>query len=285
MTFASRGEDDPLLQCENCGTRPLDKFHVPGCTTMWHCPTCHLFQKGIWHDGTAYGIEYHSIYEPFRRRKLRTAAIRLSRIARMIDRPRPKMLDVGCSLGATLETATGYGWDAHGVDISEDAVNYCRDRGLSCVSTRGIELPFPDETFDVITAWHVIEHVSDVAKTLTEWRRVLRPGGLLVLETPNTEYLKVRLLGRTYRRFWKAEHVYAFNRNNFEPFARRAGFELDARPWFGDPRGLSRGLAAYAMAYQTVKEGMRLVGMGKAFQCFCRRPLTDSLPLSLNWAA
>lgn len=281
MKFDPHGADDPWYPCENCENRPLEKLVVPGCTTMWHCPKCHLFQKGIWHDGTAYGIAYHSIYEPFRQRKLRSAAVRLSRIARFLDRRRPKMLDIGCSLGSTVEEAMRRGWDAHGVDISEDAVDYCRDRGLSCASTRGTALPYPDETFDVITAWHVIEHVWDVEESLAEWHRVLKRGGLLAIETPNSEYRKVKWLGRKYRRFWKAEHVYSFNRGNLESFLRRAGFEMESPPWMGDLREMSRGMAAYAFAYQTVKGGMRLVTNGKAFQCFCRRAM--SVPGQAEW--
>lgn len=274
MRFQPRAASDPLYQCENCGTSPLEKFIVPLCTTMWHCPACDLFQKGQLPDVSAYDLPYHAIYEPYRRRKLRTALVRLNRVARFLDRDwsRPKLLDVGCSLGATIEAGARLGWDSYGVDISEDAIDYCRNRGLRCVSTRGIELPYPDETFHVVTAWHVIEHVANVAETLAEWRRVLKPGGLLVMETPDTTCLKVRLLGRRYRRYWKAEHIYAFQRTNFEPFVQRAGLQILDYPRLGRWGGLSLPMATYSVAYQSAKGALRLAGLSKAFQTFCRRP-------------
>lgn len=285
MRFEPATANDPHFSCENCGAGALEKFFVPDCTTMWHCPACNLFQKGTLPDVSAYDLSYHNIYEPHRRRKLCTAAVRLNRIASLLDNPRPKSLDIGCSLGATIEGALRRGWDAHGVDVSEDALNYCLDRGLSCASTRGLKLPFPNETFDVITAWHVIEHVTSVADTLAEWRRVLKPGGVLVMETPDTNCLKVKLLGSRYKKYWKAEHVYAFNRMNFEPFVRRAGLEILPHPLLGQLGDLSGAMWAYAFGYQTVKGLMRLVGISKAFQVFCRRPLADGEQEGLPKAA
>ena len=204
-------------------------------------------------DMSAYSRTYHNIYEPYRRRKLRTATVRLNRIATYVSSIRPKLLDVGCSLGATVEGAVRRGWDAHGVDVSADAVAYCLDRGLSCTTTRGLRLPYPDATFDVVTAWHVIEHVPNVTETLREWRRVLKPGGLLVMETPDTDCIKVKLRGATYRRYWKAEHIYAFTRDNFVPFLEKTRFEILPYPYFGRLNDLTSGMAAYAFTYQSLK--------------------------------
>ena len=84
--------------------------------------------------------------------------------------------------------------------MSAHAVRLCRNRGLLCQSVVGDSLPYPDAHFDVLTAWHVIEHVSDVTSTLSEWARVLRPGGILALETPDSDCLKLKLRGCSYAR-------------------------------------------------------------------------------------
>ena len=73
----------------------------------------------------------------------------------------PKMVDIGCSVGATVVAAKQLGWQASGVDISQAAVDYCREQGLDCYKIDGPELPFEDNTFDLVTNWHVIEHVKD----------------------------------------------------------------------------------------------------------------------------
>ena len=254
---------------------------------MWHCRACDLYQKGHLPPASVYDRTYHATYEPHRNRKLRTAFVRLNRVSRLLppDCHRPKMLDVGCSLGTTIEAGNGLGWDACGVDVSTDAIDYCRNRALRCATSDGVDLPYPDETFDVLTAWHVVEHVSDVARTLTEWRRVVKPGGLLVMEMPDTTCLKVRVWGKRYTRYWSGEHVYAFQRANFEPFVRRAGLEVVAYPWLGRLRDLPRPLAAYSVAYQAAKGAQRLAGVSKAFQVFCRRPTDAGIPSQRQHAA
>ena len=119
------------------------------------------------------------------------------------------------------------------MDVSAEAVAWCRARGLNCRAIDALTLPYDDAEFDVLTAWHVIEHVSNATMTLLEWSRVLKPGGVLALETPDASCIKVRLRGARYRRFWTPEHVYAFNRCNLTPLLESAGFELAARPAMG----------------------------------------------------
>jgi len=158
------------------------------------------------------------------------------------------------------------------VDVSGDAVEYCRRLGLNCRTTDSVRLPFEDGTFDVVTGWHVIEHVRDAVETLAEWRRVLRPGGVLVLETPDSDCVKVRLRGANYRRFWTVEHTYTFNRRNFLPFVERAGLEVLSAPVLGHVGPLKTTMRAYAVGYALAKGLQRITGLSKAFQVFARRP-------------
>jgi 2-polyprenyl-3-methyl-5-hydroxy-6-metoxy-1,4-benzoquinol methylase len=244
---------------------------------MWRCPRCKLYQHGRLAGPEAYRLSYHNVYVGRRFRKLRTASIRLNRIAACLDSASPeasppRLLDVGCSLGFTVEAAAGRGWNAQGVDISQEAVDFCRRRQLDCRLTDSLELPFEDGSFDVLTAWHVIEHVADVSRTLAEWRRVLRPGGLMILETPNSSSLKVKLLGVRYRRFWAKEHVYTFRPSNLIPFVTRAGLEVLRQPLFGPLGHLAFPQAAYTVAYQAHKGLLAVSSLAKAFQLFCRRP-------------
>ncbi len=102
-----------------------------------------------------------------------------------------------------IEAAINRGWDAAGIDVSASAVEFCRKRNLPCRLVDGNVLPFPDGSFDMLTAWHVIEHVADVEKTLADWFRVLRPNGVLALETPDASSPIVRLRGSSYRKFWR----------------------------------------------------------------------------------
>ena len=95
-----------------------------------------------------------------------------------------RILDVGCGTGSNLSAFSKLG-HAVGIDMSRDALAFCRNRGLDHVSLSEIErLPFPDGTFDVITAMDVLEHVDDDLAALGELRRVLKPGGVLLATVP-----------------------------------------------------------------------------------------------------
>lgn len=110
-------------------------------------------------------------------------------ICRRVTDRRPRILDVGCGTGANLLMLSQYG-DAEGVDISNDALAFCRERGLDQVKLgAGEELPYDDGTFDLVTAFDVVEHMDDDLAGLREMRRVLRPGGRVLLFVPAFMFL------------------------------------------------------------------------------------------------
>ena len=110
-------------------------------------------------------------------------------ICRRVTDRRPRILDVGCGTGANLLMLSEYG-DAEGVDVSEDALAFCRERGLDKVKLGAAEeLPYEDGTFDLVTAFDVVEHIDDDLAGLREMRRVLRPGGRVLLFVPTFMFL------------------------------------------------------------------------------------------------
>ena len=138
---------------------------------------------------------------------------------RVTDR-RPRILDVGCGTGANLLMLSQYG-DAEGVDVSEDALSFCRERGLNNVKLGAAEaLPYDDGTFDLVTALDVVEHLDDDLAGLREMRRVLRPGGRVLLFVPTFMFL------------WGLQDDVSHHRRRYRmPELRRvleqAGFEVE----------------------------------------------------------
>jgi SAM-dependent methyltransferase len=113
----------------------------------------------------------------------------LEDICRRVTDRRPRILDVGCGTGANLLMLSQYG-DAEGVDVSEDALAFCRERGLEKVKLGAAEkLPYDDGTFDLVTALDVVEHLDNDLAGLREMRRVLRPGGHVLLFVPTFMFL------------------------------------------------------------------------------------------------
>ncbi|HEX2878926.1 MAG TPA: methyltransferase domain-containing protein [Polyangiaceae bacterium] len=108
---------------------------------------------------------------------------------------RGRLLDLGCGYGALLEEANRLGYDAQGIDLSNPLVLKARERGLNVECKSAEDL---DEVgaFDVVTMLDIIEHVSDPLALLAAARRALKPGGELVVYTPNHRAAVV-LLART----------------------------------------------------------------------------------------
>lgn len=113
----------------------------------------------------------------------------VEKIRTSLNNPNPKILDVGCGTGANLKMLAKCG-SAEGVDISPQAVEFCRERGLSSVKLGAIEhLPYEDNSFDIVTALDVVEHLDDDVAGLREMRRVLRRDGRLLLFVPAFMFL------------------------------------------------------------------------------------------------
>lgn len=110
--------------------------------------------------------------------------------AKYIDTLKPvegsgKVLDVGCGVGRVVGELRRAGVDAMGVDVSEANIQRARDQGLPCEFYDGKRLPFSDATFASAGALNVLEHVEEPEDFLKELVRVVRPGGRVVVSSPN----------------------------------------------------------------------------------------------------
>ncbi len=101
-----------------------------------------------------------------------------------------RVLDVGCGAGRVLQMLSEYG-QVYGTDLSSLALEFCRKRGFEGVCQADIieGLPFPNATFDLITALDVVEHLQDDAAGLRNLWQALKPGGLLVVSVPAYQFM------------------------------------------------------------------------------------------------
>lgn len=133
-----------------------------------------------------YKVEQSHWWHVGRRRIIASFLERI--LGEVTDSP-ARILDVGCGTGANLLLLSKYG-DAEGVDISDDALAFCRERGLQKVKKGAAEeLPYADESFDLVSALDVVEHLDDDLAALKEMKRVLRPGGRVFLFVPTFMFL------------------------------------------------------------------------------------------------
>ncbi len=151
-----------------------------------------------------------------------------------VIRPGGELLDAGCGRGVFLKLASGLFGRVRGADISSAAVAAARAAGLEAVEGDVCgALPFADASFDVCSCADVIEHVIDPAAALREIRRVLRPGGQLLLATPNVRcfrhIVKLAVTGEFPRTsdddfVWGGGHVNYFTRRDLRRLLEDAGF-------------------------------------------------------------
>ena len=97
-----------------------------------------------------------------------------------------RLLDVGCGSGIFLDEVKIHGWQVWGTEVSEFAVKHARDTfGIEVFKGELPDARFSDESFDVITIWHVLEHTKDPFNTLKEVRRILKSDGVVIIAVPN----------------------------------------------------------------------------------------------------
>jgi 2-polyprenyl-3-methyl-5-hydroxy-6-metoxy-1,4-benzoquinol methylase len=136
-----------------------------------------------------------------------------------------RMLDVGCGNGSVLKVAQELGWNAEGVDFDPRAVDAAGRKGLTVRLGRLADQRYPATSFHFVLLSHVIEHVHDPLATLAEIHRILRPGGKLVVATPNADSWGHRHFGVNWRGLEPPRHLQIFDRKTLGAITQRAGFD------------------------------------------------------------
>jgi 2-polyprenyl-3-methyl-5-hydroxy-6-metoxy-1,4-benzoquinol methylase len=141
-----------------------------------------------------------------------------------------RLLDIGCSSGALLQSAMTHGFDAEGVEPAAQAAEFAKSTGLKVFHGYLEEAHFPASSFDAVTLMEVIEHLPDPSALLREVWRILKPNGVLVVGTGNGASWTVRLVGARWGYFQVAEHgghISFFNPMSLALVAERCGFDVE----------------------------------------------------------
>jgi 2-polyprenyl-3-methyl-5-hydroxy-6-metoxy-1,4-benzoquinol methylase len=135
-----------------------------------------------------------------------------------------RLLDVGCGSGDGLRLMSELGWTAEGVEVDPQAIAVARSKGLTIHAGTLVAQNFPDMSFDAITMSHVIEHLHDPVAIIAECRRILKPGGTLVMITPNARSLCHAQFGANWVALDPPRHLHIFTPQALQEATRRAGF-------------------------------------------------------------
>lgn len=159
--------------------------------------------------------------------------ITLKQKVRSIGKPtihKNKLLDFGAGTGDFLQFAGKKGWNVYGVEPNKQALKLASKKGLLIQSSLEI---FKEEQFDVITLWHVLEHVPNLKETLLRLQSLLKPEGILVIAVPNYKSWDAK----KYKEFWAAydvpRHLWHFDREAMKQLLPKSFSQTKTKPmWF-----------------------------------------------------
>jgi SAM-dependent methyltransferase len=151
----------------------------------------------------------------------------------------PRIIDIGCATGTLLEKLRERGWNCTGVEISPSAEYAQKNRRLDVRSTPFEKCGFPDGSFDVLLASHLIEHLNDPSLFVSEAYRALGAAGRIYITTPNIAGFQARL----FRGRWRSaifDHLYLFSLRTLSRLLEKHGFVIEKHVTWG---GLAAGIA------------------------------------------
>jgi SAM-dependent methyltransferase len=208
VTFAERPER--LGRCAKCGLRWL--LEPPAGDELSALYASGFYEPAIARGGPLIRLVHH-LNNAIRLRELRGIAP-------------GRLLDVGCGKGWFLAAARDAGWKVVGVEFAPtSAATAHLTHGVDVVPGDFLKVPLDGE-FDVITMWHVLEHLSDPVAAMARAAELLRPGGRLLVSVPNIDSLQARLGGELWFHLDLPRHLFHFGPRSLSALAERAGLRV-----------------------------------------------------------
>lgn len=137
-----------------------------------------------------------------------------------------KLLDIGCGVGDFIHTAEKNGWKCIGVEPSEEAKTIARKRIRANIITSEELEQIPEASFDLITMWHVLEHVDNLKWQIEQLQRLIKPQGRIMIAVPNYKSYDAQF----YKELWAAydvpRHLCHFDKNTLTKIFKSKGLEL-----------------------------------------------------------
>lgn len=245
-----------LTRCPGCGSEAFRTLDLGGGHELRRCSACDLVFAPDFADpdevyvdgymmgqGGRFGIDVRG--DAMQQYLKRVGNRRIRMIERASGVSAGSLLDVGSGTGEVLMAARDSGWATQGVEPERTSAEMAQDRGLDVVISTLEESELPERSYDVVSAFHVLEHIPDsqaFLKTLTRWAR---PGGYVVIEVPNFNSSQRRRRGQDWAHLRPLEHLVHFTPKSLAATLSRAGLDpvlVRSPAYVGPPQSLHHAL-------------------------------------------
>jgi SAM-dependent methyltransferase len=245
-----------LPACPACGTRTFRTFDLGADNILRRCSACdtvsaldyadpaEVYVDGyMFGDAGPFGLDVR--HELFQRYLLRVADRRIAMIEHASGLRTGSLLDVGSGTGEVLLAARDRGWTTHGVEPERTAAEMARGRGLEVANATLEQSGLSEGAFDIVSAFHVLEHQPDSRAFLQTMARWARPGGFVAVEVPNFNSVQRRRLREHWTGLRPREHLVHFTPATLAKTMAGAGIEpllIRSPAYLGPPQNLDQTL-------------------------------------------
>lgn len=209
-------ENFTIVACNDCGfkfTNPRPDDSVLG--------NYYKAEEYISHTNTKKGL-VNKLYHLVRTRTLKK---KLNLVRSYVSRG--TILDYGCGTGMFLNVCKKAGWEAYGMEPDDEARKIASAANLNLFSDKSrINTYITDKKFNVITLWHVLEHVTDMDETLSFFKNRLDKNGVLVIAVPNHVSYDAKHYGEYWAAYDVPRHLHHFEKKTIQQLVESKGFRL-----------------------------------------------------------
>lgn len=246
----------PLPACPVCQGQDFATFDLGGGNLLRRCRACQTVSTSEYADPAEVYVDGYMFGEAgdfgldvrhptFQQYLARVARRRMDFIEKASHIAGGSLLDVGSGTGEVLEAARERGWRTQGVEPERTAAEMAEGRGLAVEVAMLEDSGLPERSYDVVTAFHVLEHVPESESFLRTLARWARPGGFVTIEVPNFNSVQRRRLGQDWTGLRPLEHIVHFTPDTLARAFRSAGLEpvfVRSPAYVGPPQDLHHAL-------------------------------------------
>lgn len=162
---------------------------------------------------------FEKVYHFIKRKAIRDKVSLISKL----QPQKGTLLDIGAGTGDFLQEAKNQNWLCTGIEPNEKAKNIAMSKGVSFVADL---MSLENHSFDVITMWHVLEHVPDLEQQIQELKRLLKPNGTILIAVPNYKSFDAQHYGKFWAAYDVPRHLWHFSKTAIEKLFERENMKL-----------------------------------------------------------